>query len=158
MVDVVWSDRTTAVGLRVECALIAGDIALSTGKLGEAEAWYEQAAKLLKPKHGPGIHVRVERRRAELDALRQHPRALERVTAAARAAHRARATRDLSRLHAIRGYLLACAQRTDEVGPSLERAESPLRDAGAGRLLAEVRIWAARGPGALGGRPWGISR
>ncbi len=118
VVDVVWSDRTASVGLRVDCALMAGDIALSNRQLGKAEEWYDQAAGLLKAKHGAGMQVRVERRRAELDALRQHPRALERVTAAARAAHRARATRDLSRLHAIRGYLLACAERADEVGPS----------------------------------------
>ncbi len=150
VVDTAWADRTMPVGLRLECALIAGDVAMAVGQLAEAEKWFDRAGTLVSDDPESATGIRVERRKCELDALRQHPHALERVTTAARAAHRARASRDLSRLHAIRAYLLAKSRRPDEVAPTLERAEAPLRDAGAGRLLAEVRIWAARAWLALG--------
>jgi len=145
-----FDDPATSAGLKVECALIASDVAISRSQLAEAEKWTERADALLDASTIAAVKVRIERRRCEVDTLQMHPRALERVTAAARTAHRAQATRELSRFNAMRGYLLACARRADEVGPSLERAEGPLRDAGAGRLLAEVRTWGARAWLALG--------
>ena len=137
-------DRTTTTPLRVECSLIAADVGLARGRLDAVERWLTRATKAAGDSAKPVLRVRIERRLCAVAALRGDPRALDRVTTAARAAHRCQATRDLSRLHAIRAYLLARARRTDEVGPSIDRAEAPLRDAGAGRLLAEVRIWAAR--------------
>jgi hypothetical protein len=65
------------------------------------------------------------------------------VQAAVRSATRAEAHRDRCRASALRAICLARAGLYEQVEGALERALAPLREAGAGQVLAEVRLWAA---------------
>ena len=141
-----WSDATIDAGIRHQAATVAADVCIALEDASAATTWLDHADATLSADAPPSKRLRVERRRCEVDLQSGAPGAVERIRAASRAAHRALAGRELSHLRALHALALAQAHRHAEVGPTLERALRPLRDAGASRLLAEVRL--------RGGQAW----
>lgn len=125
-------------------ALVAADIALATSDLDKASRWLSRVAAHLTDRSPPRLRARLDRRWCEIALLQGSANVMPQLLRAHQFATRAGAQRDVCRLTAMRALALARDNRRAEVGPTLERALAPLRDAGAGRVLAEVRSWAAR--------------
>jgi len=144
-----WNDIHVVDTIRHQAATVGADVALALEDSQNATLWLDRAEATLPDDAPPSKRIRIERRRCEVALRTNAPDTMSRIKEAGRAAHRAHAGQDLSRLRALQAVALAQAHRQAEVGPTLERAMRPLRDAGAGRLLAEVRIW--------GGQAWLIT-
>lgn len=127
----------------VNVALSLTDLELNAGRLDIANAWLTRAAHVVGDQELPRLRPRVLRRWAELSVRRGDPAAFEQCLAAIRVATRADSIRDVCRATALKAVCLARRGELDQVGPTLERAASPLRESGSARTLAEVRLWSA---------------
>jgi signal transduction histidine kinase/tetratricopeptide (TPR) repeat protein len=141
-----------AIETALNAAFAAGDAEMAAHHWDETAAWYNRAAALLVDKRRPAVRARLDRRWAELAVSRGDADASDRVAAAVRSSRRTDQGRDMARAHALRGVVLAREGRRDQVEATLERALGPLRAAGASRVLAEARLWAAEA-WLIAGRP-----
>ncbi len=144
------ANRQSLPQFALSAALARGDEAMLRRRPDEAVAWFDRAAELISTYPDTRQAVRLARRRAELAVRREDVDPLPLVQEALQLATRADAGREVCRLMALKALCLARRGQAETVGPTLDRAISPLRRAGAGAPLAEIRLWSAEAWIALG--------
>jgi signal transduction histidine kinase/tetratricopeptide (TPR) repeat protein len=127
------------------------DLCLSTEDWDDTDRWLREVEAILTTATIIGgrsaygrLGSKVARRRAEWAVLQNRPGAQVQVTEALQLASEEGAARDLARCQGMQALCHARAGDRTQTQLSLDQAFGPLRKAGASRVLAELRLWAAR--------------